>query len=151
MVSEAQKRANKKYRQTHPRKEERKRYKERYKKKYPEKVKAKRHRHYIKHRDELLIKHSEYRAKKGPQKWSKIWYLIYKESKPDKYKTLSDKKKKYGAEQRINITDQYVKKLIKDNYKIKTEIPEELIETYRLQIKVKRLLKKKKDENTKTS
>lgn len=70
--------------------------------------------------------------------------LRYKEKHPD-YEKLKSKK------MIEELSDVYILKVICRNYNLKRKnIPKEYIESKRMQIKVKRLLKIKKDENTKT-
>jgi hypothetical protein len=75
----------------------------------------------------------------------------WKKNNPDKAKEQKKQENK-RARQRdiINLHDRYIKKKILKNYEVKKPTPE-LIEAVRIQTKVKRLIKTKKDENTKTS
>lgn len=135
------------YRKTAKYKEKKKQYRIRHK----EEIKIRQKNWYENNKEKLLFKHAEYRRKNAPFHWSREWYSNYKKISKDQYLKLLNKKRKYSKVQSEILSDRYISSLIKDNYKIKCKIPNELIESYRQQIKVKRLLKKKKDENTKAS
>jgi nucleosome binding factor SPN SPT16 subunit len=66
-----------------------------------------------------------------------------------KYRKLHPEvEKKREKKNREKLADKYIKKIIRRYFNIKGELPSELIENWRQQIKLKRLIKTMKNENT---
>lgn len=127
-----------------------------------EESREKQRKRWVQNRDKL-VKEKRERRERNKQKYIEIdrkWneanrdkrrnqIYKYREKYPDRIKKTAKKNRDKDAKE---ISDTYVKKIINRNYDIKYKtIPKELIESYRKQIEIKRLLKIKKHENTETS
>lgn len=114
-----------------------------------EKLKNKRVKRYNENAERIKDENKK-RYLKNPEKVKEI-NAKWKNTNPEKVKEGNRKAEKTHRE---NLTDRYLIQNIKRTIKIPPEIIKEhpeLIDNYRMQIKVKRLLKNKKDENSKTS
>jgi len=135
-----------------------------YRKNNPEKVKKLKHRYYennkeiIKKRSKKWLEdHPEMKTEKSRRYDSKYPERV-KEKTSRMYKKhrvkLIEKAIKEGRKAREELKDTYIIKRIKADYNLATETIKnnpELIESKKLSIKIKRLLKHKKDENTEPS